>query len=312
MVDRDALEMGDVAAGVLGRILPPRELQKLLQFRAEKNDVLLLRNDGPLDLLLPPTPVRGFGDDTKVQILDVLLMGVFQLTGFTPVAFEFENMGRLMRNVVPNPDSKGERSSHGYDEPLGWHIDDPCGHFEGAFTPCILRTPVPRVLGFVCLRNCDRWGMPVSTDVLPLATAEKYLKGEAFRAMQKPAFQVNPPASNQCDPLRGVPLVECIEGRQFYRFNSDAKQVFGLTEEAIWALSEFKKALERAEGQAFTFDLTPGSVLLFDNYCVAHRRKAFDPGENLGQARWLRRCFGLTSAFSGRYIDRTSWPYVVS
>jgi alpha-ketoglutarate-dependent taurine dioxygenase len=36
--------------------------------------------------------------------------------------------------------------------------------------------------------------------------------------------------------------------------------------------------------------LNPGEFLIFDNYRVLHRRRAFTPGP-APTARWLRRCY---------------------
>jgi hypothetical protein len=141
MIDRDAGSMGDAAAQVLRRALPEEALEQLSRFRRQQRQILHFKNLDRFDVPLPPTPVRGFGDDPRVQFYDGLLLGIFSLSGYTPVAFEFENFGRLMRNVVPNPDSKGQKSSHGFDEPLGWHIDNPCGIFEGVHTPWIRMRP---------------------------------------------------------------------------------------------------------------------------------------------------------------------------
>src|SRR5258708_14480673 len=244
-------------------------------------------------LQIPPTPTRGFANDADVQIYDALLLGVQYICGLVPVAFEFENNWRLIRNVVANPDSKGKRSSQGYDEPLGYHTDNPCGHFESSLAPWTTSTLIPQTLGFICLRNRDRWGRPVRTDVLPLDSVREHLDEEAFLCMHRYEFQLNPPASNSCRSLRGVPLIELVDGLHSLRFNANPAQVFGLTEQARRALQQFQNAILLAEPEALKFEMRPLSILLFDNYAVTHARRSFDPGEDLDNSRWLRRCYGL-------------------
>jgi alpha-ketoglutarate-dependent taurine dioxygenase len=151
----------------------------------------------------------------------------------------------------------------------------------------------------------------VSTDVLPLDSIREHLNQEAFQRMQKPEFQVNPPASNSCRPLRGIPLIELVDGSHCLRFNANPTQVFGLTEQARWALQEFTNATVLAESKALKFDMSPLSILVFDNYGVTHARRSFDPGDDLDNSRWLRRCYGLSSVCSGWHVDRGSWPYVI-
>ena len=87
--------------------------------------------------------------------------------------------------------------------------------------------------------------------------------------------------------------------------------MFGITSEAEWALAELKRAIAAAEPGTLHISLTPGSVLFFDNYKVAHRRRCFDPGNDPDQARWLRRCYGLGLTCNGRYVDTSSRPYLL-
>lgn len=310
MVDRDALTMAEIAAEILARYIPPLDLIKVRNFLIQRGSILYIKNSNGSALQIPPTPTSGFGNDAAVQIYDALLLGAQYLAGLVPVAFEFENNWRLMRNVVANPNSKGKRSSHGYDEPLGFHTDNPCGQFESSLAPWGT-TLIPRTLAFICLRNRDRLGKPVSTDILSLDSIRAHLSEEAFQCMQKYEFQVNPPASNSCRPLQGTPLVELIDNSYCLRFNANPVQVFGRTEQARWALQEFASAIVLAEPEAYKFEMRPLEILLIDNYGVSHARRNFDPGDDLDNSRWLRRCYGLSSACSGHHIDRSSWPYVI-
>lgn len=311
LVDRDAIPMAERVAEIIAASIPTPELRKIRQFRSDSTSVLHIKGPSGLALTLPPTPTQGFGNDVEIQLFDALLLAVMYIAGFVPVAYDFENHWRLVRNVIPNPQAKGKLSSHGYDEPLGFHTDNPCGEFERLQAPWTLSTLIPRVLGFICLRNSDRNGNAVSTDVLSLETMRRHCSAEAFAYLQKPEFQVNPPASNACVALREVPLIEPVDGSLFLRFNANPEQVLGLTDGARWALAEFKTGLTRAESESMQFHLAPLSILLFDNYTVGHARRSFDPGDDLDRARWLRRCYGLSSTCSGHHIDRSSWPHVI-
>jgi L-asparagine oxygenase len=310
MVDCDALTMGELAAEILAKYIPPLHLIRARNFLAHRGSILHIKSEYSSVLQIPATPTSGFGNDTAVQLYDALLLGAQYISGVVPVAFEFENNGRLMRNVIANPDSRGKRSSHGYDEPLGFHTDNPCGQFESSLAPWA-SSLIPRTLGFVGLRNRDRLGKPVSTDVLSLDSILAYLNEEAFLCLQRYEFQVNPPASNSCRSLRGTPLIELIDGSCCLRFNTNPTQVFGLTEQARWSLQEFANAIVLAESHALKFEITSLSILLIDNYGVTHARRNFDPGDDLANSRWLRRCYGLSSSCSGRHVDRNSWPYLI-
>jgi hypothetical protein len=254
-----------LASDILAAIVPKSVVATLQHFRERGASILFIQGPACKTPALPPTPTAGFGNDADVQVYDAILLGVQRVCGIVPVAFEFENQSRLMRNVVPNPRSKGQRSSYGYDQALGFHTDNPCGEFEDPSAPWTRSTVIPRYLSFVGLRNRDGRGKPVTTDVLPLDAIRQHVSAEAFQCLQKPLFQVNPPPSNSCAARNGVALVQLLESVQVFRFDSDPEIVFGLTEEANWALGEFKDALRAAQAELLRFDLSPVSVLVFDN-----------------------------------------------
>ena len=311
-VDHEGLAMADIGALAWEKYLPEESFEMLRSAPEKSAAVIHISSPPGTTLEAPATPVSGFMSDALVQHLDTALLGAMLITGQIPASFAFENDGRLFRNVVANPAAKLMMSSHGSSEPLGWHTDTPVGRFERRSRPYTSDTIIPRFLNFFDIRNRDAHGNPVSTDVLLLEPVLRKCKLEAVRILQRNQYQVNPPQSCSCSPLKGVALIEFVDELMCFRYNANPSQVFGLTEGAKWAIKEFAAALESSADDLLPFPLTPGSILLFDNYRVAHARRSFDAGANLAESRWLRRCYGVLSACGGKHIDRASWPFVIA
>jgi L-asparagine oxygenase len=304
--DVHAREMMALAGEAIRSALPAKAVCALRCFGSGSDAAALLVRGLPIQESVPPTPVYGVGAEYETAFADMLLLGVYDVMRVDPVAFEFENQGRLFRNVVPNPNAKGQKSSHGFDADLGWHTDNPCGPFEGDDDDRG-RSPVPRFLGFSPLRNRDANDAPVPTEVLPVDPVLKTLESEVLDALGLPEFRVDPPASNCLESLVWVPLVSRRDdGSIFVRFN--AEQVHGLTDRADGALEAFKAALHLSEPQVLNYDLDRSMCLVFDNYRVFHRRRAFDPGPDPSHARWLRRCYACRSLLNGSFVDRVHCP----
>jgi hypothetical protein len=313
LVDRDAGVMADLGGDAIADCVPAEQLRTISEFTVRRTEAILIVPPKGAQLPpLPPTPINGFGNDHEAQLLDLVILGFLKISGSVPVAYQFENRWHLMRNVVARPNAGKERSSHGSMVPFTWHTDNPCGQFERIRAPWMHCTPIPHKLAFGCVRNLDGSARPVSTDVLLLSDIRRYARSEWFAAMQRPEFQVNPPESNSCAPLKNVPLIETVDGDHFLRFDSDHSQVFGLTPLAERTLRDFRMAIEAAEHHTIRFAMTPFSILLFDNYRVVHSRRSFDPGLDQAQSRWLRRCYGLSSSCAGRHVDPQSWPHLVA
>ncbi len=311
--DAHTSEMKARGGEILKASLKPRDIQKLRQFGQGRTSPVLCITGLPKIGEIPPSPFRGYNlDQSKIAFADMLLLGVYHLAGIEPVSFIYENFAQLFRNVVPNPDSANERSSHGSKELLGWHTDNPCGPFEveDRMLAVADRSPIPRFLGFNPLRNRDARGEPVPTEVLPIDAALARLDDISFARLTEHEFQVNPPASNNTAPLTEVPLLVRRGGRYLIRFNADGEQVFGLTEKARQALDALKVALDESANDALEFDLEPSRLLVFDNYRVLHKRRGFATGVDWATARWLRRCYGCMSLMNGVVADPVHQPYV--
>jgi L-asparagine oxygenase len=309
--DAHAKEMMTLAGDILRSHLLPAEVEKLRHFGDSKKAPVVFVEGFPKLEPIPQTPFRGYNlDESTVAFADMLLLGIYDLSGIEPVAFSYENFGKLFRNVVPNPDSKGQQSSHGFDADLIYHTDNPCGPFESDQMSMVSgnRSPIPRFLGFTPLRNRDGKGTPVPTEVLLIDQVLSRLEDKAIVALSEPEFQVNPPPSNNTIGMTEVPLLVRCNGRQYVRFNSEPAEVFGLTDKARWGMEKLKMAIREAEREVLAFNLEPSMVLVFDNYRVLHRRHTFDPGSDLGVTRWLRRCYACHSLHNGTFVDRHHYP----
>ena len=313
ILDRDAREIQTLVRKILAAHLPVETLERIQAFGTGTAEPVLVLRGLPQQESIPPSPYRGFGDDSKTAVADLLLLGVYAVAGIEPVSFAFENNGFLFRNVTPVIGAAGEKSSQGYDVELGWHTDNPCGPFELAIGETMARlakarSAIPTFLGFTGLRNADAEGRPIPTRILPMRRVVQRLEPWVNAGLRLNEFQVNPPASNATSPLVGVPLLEQGHGGDLLRFNGDPKQVFGLTPLAKESLEALKAMAAKSEDDVLSLAVGLGTVMAFDNRRVAHMRSAFNPGTDLAQARWMRRCYGYFDASSGRFVDPGHWP----
>ncbi|BAJ28716.1 MULTISPECIES: TauD/TfdA family dioxygenase [Kitasatospora] len=280
--DNQAILSG-IGAHVLRRHLPGQVLDALDAFRLDGRHVLKLSNLPTQHF--PPTPVHGYGDESALPLVNALHFGLVKLLGMTPYAVAYENRGRLIRNVVPNPEAAGATSSWGADSEFFWHTDNPHLPFgEPGTDP---RGYVPRYLTFYTVRNEER----VPTEVAAVDEVVRHLDPALLRALERPGFVVGAPDSNDFpdapELLDGTALFDRDEaGRNRARY--DAGTTRGTDPATDEQVRAFHTALGRVHGAAFT--LETGDFLVFDNYRVVHRRRAFTP-DPAPTARWLRRCY---------------------
>jgi hypothetical protein len=280
-LDSDANEaiLASIGAHALSEYLPGQFLRALTLYAATGAHALILANLPVQEF--PPTPVSGFGTETDLAVTNALHFGLIQILGLTPYAVEYENDGRLIRNVVPNPAASGTTSSWGADSEFSWHTDNPHLPFGGpGLDP---RRYVPRYLTFYAVRNDER----VPTELAAVADATAALDATATAALRRADFEVGAPASNDTrHALAGTPVLE--HGPDGDRARFDKGTTRALTPSASAALGDWSGAL--ASMPARELVLNPGEFLIFDNYRVLHRRRAFTPGP-APTARWLRRCY---------------------
>lgn len=117
--DENEAILAGIGAHPLNRYLPGEILHGLQVFTATGWYALLLTNLPRQEF--PPTPIAGFGTETDLAATNALHLGLIQLIGITPFAVTYENGGRLIRNVVPNPTASGTPSSWGADSEFFWH-----------------------------------------------------------------------------------------------------------------------------------------------------------------------------------------------
>lgn len=281
--DADDTILAGIGAHALRRYLPGEVLHGLEVFSHSGNHALILANL-PLQENLPDTPVSGFGDEPELAVVNALHLGLVRLMRATPFAVSFENDGRLIRNVVPNPAASGMTSSWGADSEFFWHSDNP--HQPFGLPGSDPRPYMPQYLTFVALRNEER----VPTEIAAIEDVVVRLDQQTLEQLLAPEFDVGAPDSNEGDkthPLKGTSILsQDAEGR--YRVRFDRGTTTGRTPAAAAALERWCEVLRTVPAEELV--LEPGVFLVFDNYRVLHRRRRFEP-KPAAQARWLRRCY---------------------
>lgn len=283
--DVDTAILTRIGAHALRTVLTVDEIETIGAFTAKGTQALLLTN-------LPcqefgPTPVTGFADEAELAVTNAIHFGLIGLLGVTPYAVDYENDGRLLRNVVPNPTAAGLTSSWGADAEFFWHTDNPHLPFgEPGTDP---RPYVPRYLTFFAVRNTEQ----VPTEVMAVEAACESLDPRTRARLAMPNFRVAAPDSNDTvdDGSRlsfdAAAIVEHVPGGKF-RVRYDRGTTSARTQDAEQALAAWERAL--ADTPCWAPVLAPGQFLIFDNYRVLHRRRAFTPAAPEA-ARWLRRCY---------------------
>ena len=154
-IETDPQKIAETGAAILFELLPA-EARAALQQLSEPSATSLVLLKGVTNLAAPDTPTSGFIDAKALGPHDLALAGAMKLAGTEPIAFPFENSGKIGRNVVSNPAQRGKASSHGFDVDLFWHQDN-CGQpFEGEELLGCDMPPMPEQLAFIGVRNNER------------------------------------------------------------------------------------------------------------------------------------------------------------
>ncbi|WP_431047071.1 TauD/TfdA family dioxygenase [Streptomyces sp. P1-3] len=265
--------------------LPAPVLDTLSQWRHTPTAWLTLANlPGPSEPV--PTPGDGFCDEALLRTPNLVHFGILRLLGLAPVAYRWENDGRLIRNVAPRAAAARTLTSWGYAQPLDWHTDDSIlDHRPNAD----VAQSIPHYLSFFGMRNQER----VPTDLLPVDTVLDALPAGTVQALYRPEFAVAAPESytngDSGKPLsrNGVPMVWTLrDGNPALRYGPGL--LAGLTPAAREALARFEEVVADLPGIPVLVE--EGGFHIFDNRRVMHRRVPFEPAAE-GRARWLRRCY---------------------
>lgn len=281
--DIDDAILAGIGAHALRRYMPGEVLHGIDAFAATASHAFVLENL-PMQADLPATPVAGFGDEPELAEMNAVHLGLIRLMNTTPFAVDFENDGRLIRNVVPNPAAAGATSSWGSDSEFFWHSDNPHQPFGPLGSDP--RIYVPKYLTFIAVRNQER----VPTELAAIEDVVVRLDDTTRERLMAQEFEVGAPVSNaeaMTRPLKDTAVLDHdADGR--YRVRYDRGTTIGLTEAATEALDRWYAVLREVPAEELV--LEPGMFLAFDNYRVLHRRRAFTPKPD-ADARWLRRCY---------------------
>ncbi|WP_338526276.1 TauD/TfdA family dioxygenase [Pseudomonas batumici] len=274
--------VGEVGGDWLGSVLGNDIVEAIRAFPASPYKALLLR--GIALSTEVATPCNGFLPNAQCVLdFDLLQFGMLRLLGVKPHAVEYENHGKLVRNVVPVPEAAGTTSSWGADVEFFWHTDNPNWPFDDQSQD--VTASVPNFLAFTAVRNLER----ASTDIVCVDHIVSQLPAWAIVQLQRPAYTFGAPASNEGfdGQQKVLPILE--QGDSGYRLRFDDGIVAALDPDSKEALGLLCQCLRDAQGIAVV--LQPGDFFIFKNARVLHRRKAFQPMPN-SEARWLRRVYG--------------------
>lgn len=278
----NADSVGHVGEQWLETVLDPNTLEAIRGFAASPYKALLLRG---IELSTEvATPSNGFLNDAQCVLdFDLLHFGMLRLLGVGPHAVKYENLGKLVRNVVPVPEAKGTTSSWGADVEFFWHTDNPNWPFADHGKS--VTTSVPNFLAFTAVRNTEG----ASTDIVCVDHVLANLPTWAVTQLQRHAYTFGAPASNEGfdGAAKVLPVLEADNGGYLLRFDDGI--VAALDPDSEEALVLLRKRLREVEGTEVV--LQPGDFFIFKNTRVLHRRKAFQPLPD-GKSRWLRRVYG--------------------
>ncbi|MFC0597692.1 TauD/TfdA family dioxygenase [Streptomyces palmae] len=283
--DTDPARYGEYGAKHLRNHLPAAALEALAGWRHSPTPWFTLANlPGPADPV--PTPRDGFSDESLLTTPNLVHFGILRLLGLLPVAYRWENDGRLIRNVAPRAVAASSLTSWGYAQPLDWHTDDSVlDHAPEAD----ITAAIPHYLSFFGMRNDE--GVP--TDLLPVDTVLAALPAATAEALRRPEFTISAPesyrATDSGKPLSrtGVPLLWSLpDGNPALCYGPGLPA--GMTSDAREALARLEECLAGLPGHPVM--VSEGGFHIFDNRRVMHRRVPFEPAAD-GRARWLRRCY---------------------
>ncbi|AXO90470.1 taurine catabolism dioxygenase TauD [Pseudomonas parafulva] len=277
-----AEDVGNVGAQWLRSTLASDVLQAIAAFPGSGYKALLLRG---IELSTEVrSPCDGFLPDAECVLdFDLLHFGMLELLGVRCHAVEYENHGKLVRNVVPVPQAVGTTSSWGADVDFSWHTDNPNWPF-GDQALDVARS-VPNYLAFTAVRNQEQ----ASTDIVCIDHVLAQLPSLAIEHLSESSYVFGAPASNEGfdGEHRVMPILE--RSAEGYRLRFDDGIVSAQTPHAETALAQLRAVLGQVRGIELV--LQPGDFFIFKNTRVLHRRRAFKPLPD-GQARWLRRVYG--------------------
>jgi len=288
----------------LKQILSERSLASLKAFGSNPQNCVLIVRGLPIDSQLPPTPYQGYLGPDHLPLVNSLYLGLYQIAGIEPIAYENENSGQLFRHVVPASHARNEKSSHGSQHTFGMHVDNPdlplIPESVSAISGC------PEYLSLLAVR-CD---LKVRSSIALLDSVLKKLNRATIEQLCQPQFLISRPDSFDNSNTTRLPVLLFAEdGTAYCRY--DKENISPLTPEAAAALLMLDAELQKPENRIDT-SFQPGDLMMLQNQRLLHSREGFQPRED-GTDRWLVRLFGMKSLSrmmpvteSTRYIGRDS------
>jgi len=252
----------------------------------------------PVDVVLPPTPVRGQSTEVLGSGLSEFVMSTFALALGLPISYLDQRGGRLFHDIYPTAVNASEVSSQSSSVRLGFHS-------EMFFHP-----EPPDFLVLHCLR-ADRAGQAMTgvaavEDITAhLAAAEREILGLDLYAPDLASlhgsYRNQGRAILESDPRPVLPVLGDASSLGGGRVRFEPGLTTALTVEARLAL---ERADDVAEQVAAEGRLCEGGLLIIDNRRAVHSRSSF-PATFDGTDRWLRRMMvGAATDASNGYHDR--------
>ncbi|MGB8960481.1 MAG: TauD/TfdA family dioxygenase, partial [Pseudonocardiaceae bacterium] len=154
-------------------------------------------------------------------------------------------------------------------------------------------------LTFYAVRNDER----VPTEVAAVEDVVAGLVEQIRWCLQSAQYSVGAPASNDAEPAEALQVLDATavlelspDGHYWARYDQNTTE--GWTDEGRSALDIWSAAM--GESASHEFMLESGDFLIFDNYRVLHRRRAFTPGPIPGRRGTAGSANGNTVSISPR------------
>ncbi|OEJ24498.1 oxygenase [Streptomyces agglomeratus] len=224
------------------------------------------------DEAVGPTPADWASAGGSGALHDIELLLLATAMG-TPLAWEGQQDGRFVHNIVPSPGHETEQTGASSTVLLSPHTED-------AFHP-----GRAHLLMLGCMRNHDSIAttaasirrVRLSDEDIDLLTrpAVPILPDDAYADAQGYAAEAPPP----------VPALYASDEGMTLRFDPAYTPLEGADEEYRAAYGRLEAELSRV---SVAVSLSPGEVLVVDNDLVVHGRVPFAPRYD-GTDRWLKR-----------------------
>lgn len=281
------------AASLLAHELPARLRASLLEFKRREptSGVFLLAGYDVDDERLGPTPRSWSSRPVPSPALreEALMLMLGSLFG-DPIAWQTQQDGQLVHDILPMPGYENEQLGCGSEELLWWHTEDAFHPYRGDY------------LGMLCLRNPDQ----VATTVASLDNVR--LDPVQWRLLFEPHFHIRPDESHlpkHKAPERQLDDELCRSYQRIDELSRSTAKIpvlFGAVDSPYMRLDPFfmepaddpeaqaaLDALIKAIGDNLQeLVLQPGDICLLDNFRVVHGRKPFRARYD-GRDRWLKR-----------------------